>query len=459
VTAGYDHVIFDTAPTGHTIRMLQLPGAWTDFLSKGEGDASCLGPLAGLDKHKEMYARAVDVLRDPALTRLVLVARPQDSALQEIDRTYAELRAIGIGNASVVINGALPADGSGDSLVAAVSAREAAAVTRMPVGIANLPRDTVPLKATNMVGLEALAGLLREDTPGDHPATASGMLDEIPAQTLTAMVDELEQSGRGLIMCMGKGGVGKTIVAAAIAVELAARGHDVHLTTTDPAAHLAAAVSGELPGLTVSRIDPEGATAEYRDRVMAVKGKDLDEVGRAALAEDLMSPCTEEVAVFQQFSRIVSKSRTGFVVMDTAPTGHTLLLLDATGSYHREIARNIGEGTHFTTPMMQLQDAEQTKVLVVTLAETTPVLEAAELQADLERAGIHPWGWVVNMSIAAARPTSPFLQQRAANELPQFARIEELATRVAVIPLLAEEPVGAERLRGLVPDGVGAAVA
>ena len=249
-------------------------------------------------------------------------------------------------------------------------------------------------------------------------------------------------------MLMGKGGVGKTTVAAAVAVELARRGLPVHLTTSDPAAHLAETLHGSMANLTVSRIDPHAETERYRQEVLATKGAKLDAQGRALLEEDLRSPCTEEIAVFQAFSRIIREAGEKFVVMDTAPTGHTLLLLDATGAYHREVARMLdAKGAHYTTPMMQLQDPKRTKVLLVTLAETTPVLEAANLQADLRRAGIEPWAWVINNSVAAARPRSPLLRQRARNELPEVEKVATIyARRYAVVPLLQAEPVGVQRL-------------
>jgi arsenite/tail-anchored protein-transporting ATPase len=252
-------------------------------------------------------------------------------------------------------------------------------------------------------------------------------------------------------MVMGKGGVGKTTLAAAIAVDLARRGHPVHLTTTDPAAHLTQTLHAAVDGLNVTRIDPATETARYRAQVMATKGKDLDAQGRALLEEDLRSPCTEEIAVFQAFSRVIREAGNKFVVMDTAPTGHTLLLLDATGAYHRDVVRQFGEGErNFKTPMMQLQDPQRTKVLIVTLAETTPVLEAAGLQTDLRRAGIEPWAWVINGSLAMAQPSSPLLRQRAHAELPQIDAVRtQHAKRFAVIPLLAEEPVGVERLQAL----------
>jgi len=237
-----------------------------------------------------------------------------------------------------------------------------------------------------------------------------------------------------------------------VAVALATRGLPVHLTTSDPAAHLTETLEGSLDALTVSRIDPHVETERYRAEVLATKGKDLDEHGRALLEEDLRSPCTEEIAVFQAFSRIIREAGRKFVVMDTAPTGHTLLLLDATGAYHREMVRHMDKAglTHYTTPMMQLQDPRRTRVLIVTLAETTPVLEAARLQHDLRRAGIEPWAWIINNSLAAAKPASPLLARRAAAELAQIDAVRHThAQRVALVPLQAEEPVGVARLRAL----------
>jgi arsenite-transporting ATPase len=450
LTADYDHIIFDTAPTGHTIRLLQLPGAWTGFLDEGRGDASCLGPLAGLEKQRSQYKAAVDALADPLRTRLVLVARAQVSTLREAARTHEELAGIGLSRQYLVINGVLPgSEAAGDALAAAICQREAAAIAALPQGLRALPCDRLALKPFNLVGLDALRQLLSSLSPvlsarEDAPIA-------LQAPDLTTLVDGIAADGHGLVMLMGKGGVGKTTLAAAVAVELARRGLAVELSTSDPAANLvetlAEAQQGALPNLTVSRIDPQAETERYRQHVLDTKGAQLDATGRALLEEDLRSPCTEEIAVFQAFSRIIRAAGKKFVVMDTAPTGHTLLLLDATGAYHREVARQMGSSGHYLTPMMQLQDPLQTKVLVVTLAETTPVLEAANLQADLRRAGIEPWAWVINNSVAAAHPHSPLLRQRARNEL---AEIDAVATRhakrYAVVPLLKREPVGIERL-------------
>lgn len=447
ITSGYDHIIFDTAPTGHTIRLLQLPVAWSGFIEAGKGDASCLGPLAGLEKQRTQYSAAVDALADGQRTRLILVARAQNSALREAARTHEELAAIGLRQQFLIVNGLLPKEEAAlDALAAALYAREQAALAATPGALRSLPCDYVPLKPFNLVGLDALRQLLVETSPHIDKAVEEPL--ELRAPSLSELVGSIAADGHGLVMLMGKGGVGKTTLAAAVAVELARRGLPVHLTTSDPAAHLAETLHGSLENLTVSRIDPYAETERYRQEVLKTKGAKLDAQGRALLEEDLRSPCTEEIAVFQAFSRIIREAGEKFVVMDTAPTGHTLLLLDATGAYHREVARMLdAKRAHYTTPMMQLQDERRTKVLLVTLAETTPVLEAANLQADLRRAGIEPWAWVINNSVAAARPHSPLLQQRAKNELHEVEKVATVhARRYAVVPLLREEPVGVPRL-------------
>jgi len=450
--ARFDHIVFDTAPTGHTIRLLQLPGAWSSFIEEGKGDASCLGPLAGLLKQRTQYKEAVDALAAPLHTRMVLVSRAQNATLQEVARTSQELAAIGISQHYLVINGLLPeSETRHDDLAKAIFAREQAALSAMPEILKALPCDHLTLKSFNLVGLDALRQLLTENVPQQLPERDQPITINAPG--LSSLVDEIAADSHGLIMFMGKGGVGKTTLAAAVAVELAKRGFPTHLTTTDPAAHLTGTLTGRVENLTVSRIDPEVETDRYRQQVLDTKGAQLDAEGFALLQEDLRSPCTEEIAVFQAFSRIIREADKKFVVIDTAPTGHTLLLLDATGAYHREVSRQAGkEGLHDVTPMMQLQDPKQTKVLIVTLAETTPVLEALNLQADLRRAGIEPWAWIINNSIAAAPCLgSNLLKQRALNEVSEIDAVaHHYATRYAVIPLMKEEPVGQQNLHHLI---------
>lgn len=328
------------------------------------------------------------------------------------------------------------------------STREQAASESMPEALRSLPVDILYLQNINMVGVDALKQLLSDDMPQIPTITPTKQPISLP--TLSELVGEISQQQHGLIMLMGKGGVGKTTIAASIAVKLAEKGLDVHLTTSDPAAHIESTLDGVLPNLQVSRIDPVAETERYRNYVLETKGKDLDEEGRALLEEDLRSPCTEEIAVFQAFSRIIRDAGKRFVVMDTAPTGHTLLLLDATGAYHKEIVKKMGEKGHYLTPMMQLQDPERTKVIITTLAETTPVLEAENLQNDLIRADIHPWAWVINNSLSITETISPLLLSRAEQEVAQIEKVTStLAKRVAIVPLLETEPVGISALSQL----------
>ena len=449
----YDHVIFDTAPTGHTLRLLSLPKAWTGFLAGNDRGASCLGPHSGLKMQETRFNAALRALGDPALTTVVLVTRPDPRPMQEAARTSQELRTLGLGNQRLAINGVFHASQSDDAIANAIEALGVQAMANMPDELSKLPRDEVPLRAFDTVGLPALRALL-DDAPRLQPAQTPTNFDIQPilaAEPLSRLADELAAFGHGLIMVMGKGGVGKTTIAAALAVGLVQRGHSVHLTTTDPAAHVSGTLHGSLPNLNVGRIDPKVETEAYIAKIMATQGKALDEQGRALLLEDLQSPCTEEVAVFHAFSRVVNEARSAFVVLDTAPTGHSLLLMDATGAYHRQMTRNY-EGTanakHIITPLMRLQDASMTRVLIVTLPEVTPVSQAAALQEDLRRAHIEPWAWIINKSIDGT--TDPLLQARLVGERHQTERIAKgLARRTFVLPWLAEAPVGVQALGDL----------
>lgn len=253
-------------------------------------------------------------------------------------------------------------------------------------------------------------------------------------------------------MTMGKGGVGKTTVASAIAVALAGQGKKVTLSTTDPAAHVASTLDGSMPGLTVARIDPAREVAQYSREVLEKAGKSLDAGGRAMLEEDLRSPCTEEIAVFRAFARTVDEGKDGFVVLDTAPTGHTILLLDAAEAYHREVMRTRGDMPEAVRELLpRLRDRDFTRVLIVTLPEATPVHEAERLQGDLDRAGIEPFAWVINQSLLASGTRDLLLCQRGGYEIPFIRRVADaLATRCALIPWLPETPVGRRGLEQLV---------
>lgn len=451
----YDHIIFDTAPTGHTLRLLSLPKAWTGFLAGNDRGASCLGPHSGLKMQEIRFKAALAALSNPALTTVVLVTRPEKGAVTEASRTSDELRTLGLGNQRLIVNGVFTASGKHDAVASAMESLARRAIDDMPQNLRELPQDQVPLRSFDTVGLPALRALLVADTsaiagtPSALPTMKAGM-------GLAALADELAQAGRGLIMVMGKGGVGKTTVAAALALGLVERGKSVHLSTTDPASHLAVTLDGAVEGLRVDRIDPLIETQRYVDKIMASKGAGLDAQERALMLEDLRSPCTEEVAVFHAFSHIVSEARSAFVVLDTAPTGHSMLLMDATGAYHRQMMREFeGRGNgKLVTPLMRLQDADYTRIILVTLPETTPVSQAQALQEDLRRAKIEPFAWVINKSILATGTQDPLLTARLSGEAKQIARItERLAKKTFALPWLANPPVGVDELSRLTrPD-------
>lgn len=444
-TADFDHVVFDTAPTGHTLRQLQLPAAWSGFIETSTGGTSCLGPLAGLQAQRELYANTVRALADGARTTVYLVARPEPSALAEAERTRNELEALGLRNQRLIVNGVFRASRNDDPIASALELRGDEALDTIPAGLKQLPRVEVPLVPRALIGVDALGRLADGDYNGRSILPVPPAFEALPTP-LSQLIPELAKRGKGVIMTMGKGGVGKTTVAAKIATELARLGHKVHLTTTDPAGHVTTAISGKVVGLEVSRIDPMTETAAYTQEVLAESGKGLDERGRALLEEDLRSPCTEEIAVFRAFARRVDEGNDGFVVIDTAPTGHTLLLLDAANAYHRDVQRNLSYIPDSVSRLLpQLRDPDFTKMLIVTLPEATPVHEAERLQNDLQRAGITPFAWIINQSFFAAGTRDPVLAERAALETRYIGEVKgKPASRTALIPWQAEESMGAQ---------------
>jgi arsenite-transporting ATPase len=450
LTGGYDPVMFDTAPTGHTLRLMNLQKAWADYIETSGGGTSCLGPRSGLQAQREQYADAVKQLADPERTTLALVSRPEPSSLREAARAGGELAAQGIGNQTLIVNGLLTEPLAGDAVAQALAAAQRTALQSMPTTLQHTPAAGVPLVALDLTGIVALRALASDQTQAESVAAAQAAETHQPPNP-DALIDALAADGPRAVLVMGKGGVGKTTIAAAIAVGLARRGHDVHLSTTDPAGRITDALTGEPPEhLTVSHIDPGGELANYTAERLRAAGP-LDPERRALLEEDLRSPCTMEMAVFRGFSGLLSKARNRFVIIDTAPSGHTLRLLDLTGSYHRQIMqdRTVLQG-RVTTPLMRLQDPSWTRVLIVTLAELTPVSEAALLQYDLRRAGIEPYGWVINASLTGSGTHDPVLLSRAALERPHLLRVrEELAARAWIVPWQVESLVDEDRLAAL----------
>lgn len=450
--AAYDHVVFDTAPTGHTLRLMSLAKAWDSFLDDNTSGTSCLGPLAGLEKQRALYEATVATLCDATRTTLVLVSRPQLSALREAERSSHELRTLGVTNQQLVINGVFHTELAEDRIAQTMEQRGQAAMEKAQAFLQSMPTFSLPLRSINILGIAGLRVLLEGENALGKIAESDVEWSMPDMPSLGTLLEGIEKNGKGVIMTMGKGGVGKTTVAAAIAVWLSQRGHAVHLSTTDPAAHIAQTLDGQLPGLSISKIDPAAETAAYQQEVIAQQGPQMDEAARDLLEEDLRSPCTEEIAVFRAFAREVGKGSDRFVVLDTAPTGHTLLLLDASEAYQRELERQSGssqpeEVLHL---LERLRDPEYTHVFLVTLPEATPVHEAAALQEDLRRAHIEPFAWVINQSLANSGTHDPLLHQR---ELTEHRYIDEVVNthskRCTLLHWQIEEPVGVTALAQL----------
>lgn len=449
-TPQYDTVIFDTAPTGHTLRLLTLPSAWSGFMQTNTTGVSCLGPLSGLQTQQMLYQQCVATLKDPRKTTIVLVTRPEASALREAARTSRELRQLGVENQQLIINGVFTAQAADDEFALAFQLRCEQALQAIPDEIASLPRTLVPLFPEALLGLDALKLIETPDASKSNALSGKAM-PQLPVG-LEALIDEIAAAGHGVVLTMGKGGVGKTTIAASLAVALADRGHQVLLSTTDPADHLASTLEDDrLPTLSVSRIDPADETARYTAEVMATAGGELDDQGRALLAEDLRSPCTEEIAIFRAFARTVANGKDRFVVLDTAPTGHTILLLDAALAYHRELTRQssrISDDVENLLP--RLRDPNFARMLIITLPEATPVHEAIQLQSEIRRAGIEPFAWVINQSLQPLHVSDPVLKRRRQNEVHHIHEVSESRYgRLALLPWMKQAPTGTNCLRQL----------
>ncbi len=417
----YDYIIFDTAPTGHTLRMLQLPSAWGNFIEENKQGASCLGQLAGLEEKKDIYKNAVEILSDRKLTTLILITRPDFVPIKEAERASKELKEIGIKNQKLIINGIL--EEFDDMISEKLYKKQQEALKSIPNKLKDIETFKIPLRSYNITGLQNIRDFLSKGN--NNEISNEKIKSNKKIFNLKDIVKDLNESGKRVIFTMGKGGVGKTTVAAAIALGLVEEGKKVHLATTDPAAHLKYIVD-EKTNITLSHIDEEKELENYKEEVLSAAAKNATKDDIAYLEEDLKSPCTQEIATFRAFANIVDKAKDEIVVVDTAPTGHTLLLLDSTQSYHKEVERSQGEIPESVKNLLpRLRNKDETEVLIVTLAETTPIFEAKRLEEDLSRAEIYNKWWVINSSFYATNTTNDLLKAKGSNEIKWINEIDD----------------------------------
>jgi len=477
--AGYDLVIFDTAPTGHTLRLLELPAEWSESIqtaSQGSGQ-TCIGPAAAIQDAKHKYERVVAALRDPLATDFVFVLHPEAIAIRETRRAIGELGKLGVQTFQLIVNGIIPTEARTNPLFAARAEMQARYLAEIEADLP-FPARGMPLLAGEIRGVTGLRELGRiyfdgqapQAVPSSENCKAAIKHVRLSPASLLPLIEP--SARRRTIFFAGKGGVGKTVASCITAVWLARRGYRTLLLTTDPAAHLddvlgapvgnmPAELDGQ-PNLWAVKIDPKAAAETYKARIL----NDARQCGRPetalkVMAEELDSPCTEEMAAFDQFIDYASQSDWDAVVFDTAPTGHTLRLLELPLDWSQQLDVKVFASVetaaaddvakrHFAQVIEMMRDPAQSTFAFVLYPEVTPILEAWRASQELATVGV-PTGLVVaNQVIPPEQATTPFAHARRAMHAKYLGVIaERFSAPMLQIPLLPGEIKGLDMLTRL----------
>ena len=433
IQSKYDFIVFDTAPTGHTLRLLQLPSAWSQYISEKDPQGTRVGQFSGLQNRKDECVEAVETLSNKDLTKIVLVSRPETIPLIEATRALQELKELGISNFSIIINGVF--QGETDKISKSLYDNQQKALTEMPPALADNEIYEIPLRSYNIVGVENLRQMLYSD---DFTPVTEAELEQLDVKNIQGLINDLYNNKKKVVFMMGKGGVGKTSIAATVAIGLSKKGAKVHLTTTDPAAHIEYLIQ-QNEEITLSKINEQVVLEEYKKEVLDEAESTMSTEDIDYLKESLKTPCTQEIAVFRAFSKIVEKADDEVVIIDTAPTGHTLLLLDSTQRNYKQIETVQAEAPQSVKNLLpRLRNQSETEVIIITLPEVTPVYEAMRLEQDLKRAGIYSKWWVVNSSLYFTDTKNQLLKLKGANEKKWIKEvIAQSNNNCVVIPWIA----------------------
>jgi arsenite-transporting ATPase len=467
----YDVIIFDTAPTGHTIRLLELPVDWSKHIeesAKGSGQ-TCLGPVQSIQDSKEKYDRATALLKDPERTTFIFVMRPEELSLYETLRASKELETIGIKSGEIIINGILPEEVCEIEFFRRKYDSQQKVIQETESAIEK-PKRYMLLRDNEVKGVSALQGIGRELFTGEKPSyeTESILTDysvpTIERPDLDALF--LPAGKTKAIFFTGKGGVGKTSISCITALYIAQKGVKTLLVTTDPAAHIGEVLDvkiGSRPekitdNLFAVMVNQQEAFKEYKEKVLSEARGKYSEDMLATMEEELNSPCTEEMAAFDKFIQYIEGRDYEVVVFDTAPTGHTLRLLDLPFDYAKQVEmmssaaesiENKETAQHrFRDIISTLRDKDMTVFSLVLYPESTPIMESYRAMLDLKEAGIETQLVIANMVLPEKVCSNNFFKNRRQMQLKYLQEIKDrFNLPVLQFPLMQEEIKGLNLLK------------